>query len=65
VGARAVLDAILFRLRTGCQWNQLPARFPDASSVHRTFQRWARLGVFARIWAVLVERWWSAGGALR
>src|SRR5689334_20815088 len=56
VDARAALNAILFRLRSGCQWNQLPERFPDDSSVHRTFQRWVHLGLFERIWAVLVEQ---------
>ena len=39
IGARAALDAIIYRLRTGCQWNQLPKEFPDDSSVHRTFSR--------------------------
>jgi putative transposase len=43
------LDAIIFRLRTGCQWNHLPTEeFPDDSSVHRTFQRWVELGVLER-----------------
>src|SRR6185295_18394647 len=50
VDARACLDAILYRLRTGVQWNHLPKDFPDDSSVHRTFQRWAVRGVFVRIW---------------
>lgn len=59
---RATLNAILFRLRSGCQWNQLPERFPDDSSVHRTFQRWVRLGLFARLWAVLVEQCNELGG---
>ena len=54
IDARAALDAIIFRLRTGCQWNQLPKEFPDDSSVHRTFQRWVELGVLEQIWAVLV-----------
>lgn len=36
IAARSVLDAIIFRLRSGCQWNQLPSEFPDDSSVHRT-----------------------------
>jgi transposase len=62
ISARAALDAIIFRLRSGCQWNQLPERFPDDSSVHRTFQRWVRLGVFVQIWAVLVERCDELGG---
>jgi len=55
IDSRAALDAIIFRLRSGCQWNQLPSEFPDDSSVHRTFQRWVERGVFDRIWAVLVH----------
>jgi transposase len=62
VEARRTLDAILFRLRSGCQWNQPPERFPDDRSVHRTFQRWVRLGVFARIWATLLEHCAELGG---
>jgi transposase len=49
VDARAVLNAILFRLRSRCQRNQLPERFPDDSTVHRAFQRWVRLGLFERL----------------
>ena len=55
IDARAALDAIIFRLRTGCQWNHFPKEFPDDSSVHRTLQRWIELGVLERLWAVLVE----------
>jgi putative transposase len=54
IDARAALDAIIFRLRSGCQWNQLPASFPDDSSVHRTFVRWADRQVFETIWADLI-----------
>ena len=56
INVRAALDAIIFRLRSGCQWNRLPQEFPDDSSVDRTFQRWVRAGVLARVWAVLVEQ---------
>jgi putative transposase len=49
-------------LRSGCQWNRLPREFPDDSSVHRTFQRWVRTGVFERIWAALVEHCAELGG---
>jgi transposase len=62
VDARRTLDAIIFRMRSGCQWNQLPERFPDDSSVHRTFQRWVRAGVFERIWAVLIGCCEELGG---
>ena len=54
VPARPILDAIIYRGRTGCQWNWLPQEYPDDSTVHRTFQRWVRLGVLERIWATLV-----------
>jgi putative transposase len=62
IDPRRVLDAVIFRLRTGCQWNRLPKEFPDDSSVHRTFQRWVELGVLDRIWAKLVEECEQLGG---
>jgi len=62
IDPRGALDAIIFRLRSGCQWNRLPREYPDDSSVHRTFQRWVRLGVFERIWAVLLEACEDLGG---
>ena len=68
VDQRAALDAIIFRMRSGCQWNRLPQEFPDDSSVHRTFQRWVELGVLDLIWERLVEEceensvgWTSSG----
>jgi putative transposase len=71
---RAAINGIIFRLRSGCQWNQLPRRFGDDSSVHRWFQRWCLNGVFQRVWAVLVEecdelgavdwKWQAADGML-
>jgi putative transposase len=62
IDPRAALDAIIFRLRSGCQWNHLPAEFPDDSSVHRTFQRWQQLGLFERIWAELLHECAELGG---
>lgn len=65
VDAHRTLDALIFRMRSGCQWNQLPERFPDDSSVHRTFQRWVHLGVFERIWSTLLARCEELGGVDR
>ena len=56
IDQRAALDAIVYRLRSGCRWNHLPKEFPDDSSVHRTYQRWERLGVLHRVLDVLAER---------
>jgi putative transposase len=51
---RRVLDGVIFRLRSGCQWNQLPERFGSDSTVHGWFQRFVEDGVLEQIWAVLV-----------
>jgi putative transposase len=55
VDQRAALDAIIFRMRSGCQWNRLPKDFPDDSSVHRTFQWWIEMGILDLIWASLLQ----------
>jgi putative transposase len=52
---RNVLDAIIFRIRTGCQWNHIPRVYGDDSTIHRTFQHWVEIGLFAQLWALLVE----------
>lgn len=62
IDPRAALDAIVYRLRSGVQWNHLPAEFPDDSSVHRTFQRWQRLAIFERIWALVQAECEARGG---
>jgi putative transposase len=59
---RAVFDAVIFRLRTGCQWNWLPREYPDDSTVHRHFQRWVERGIFDRIWAEVQEACEELGG---
>jgi putative transposase len=74
IDQRAALNGIIFQMRSGCQWNSLPEKFGDDSSVHRTFQRWVRKGALKAIWAKLVEnceelggvdwQWQSADGAM-
>lgn len=61
-GQREALNGIIYSMRTGCQWNQLPRQFGDDSSVHRTMQRWVVKGVFERIWAVLIDNCQELGG---
>jgi putative transposase len=50
---RAVLDAILYVLRTGCQWRYLPKDFPPKSTVWRYFDAWRRDGTLDAIHDVL------------
>jgi putative transposase len=54
VDLRRVVDAVIFRMRSGCQWNQLPERFGSGSTVHRWFQRFVQDGVLEELWAALL-----------
>jgi ATP sulfurylase len=48
---RVVLAAIVYRLRTGCQWNALDETgICSSSTAHRRFQQWAEQGVFLELW---------------
>jgi len=52
--ARKILNGIIYRFRTGCQWNHLPEKYGDDSTVHRTFQRWVEINLFEMLWTLLV-----------
>jgi putative transposase len=52
---RRVLDGIIYRMRSGVQWNQLPRAFGADSTVHGWFQRFVADGVLREIWAELVR----------
>ena len=38
-----VFCGLLYGLRTGCQWRQLPHDFPKWRTVHAYFQKWSEL----------------------
>jgi putative transposase len=72
---RAALNAILFVLRTGCQWNALNATgICSSTTAYRRFRAWLEAGVFERFWrAGLLEydrlkgidwSWLAVDGAL-
>ena len=52
---RLFVDAVLYRYRTGIPWRDLPARFGHWKIVHQRFGRWARSGVFDRIFKLLAS----------
>jgi transposase len=47
--SRDVLNGILWILRTGAQWADLPERYPPYQTCHRRYQRWVREGLFERV----------------
>lgn len=52
---RAVLNGILWVLRTGAPWADLPSRYPPYQTVHRRFQRWNQQEVFKQILIALAQ----------
>lgn len=46
---RDVVDAILYLVRTGCQWRYLPGDFPPRSTVWRYFNQWRHNGTLDTI----------------
>jgi transposase len=57
-----MLSAILFVLRTGVPWRDLPEQYGPWSSVYARYRRWCDSGLFARMFAVLAK---GAVGQLR
>ncbi|MBB2914487.1 transposase [Streptosporangium becharense] len=53
---REIVDAILYVVRTGCAWRQLPVDFPPWQTVYWHFVRWEDQGVTQRIVDVLRRR---------
>ena len=52
---REVLDGILWILRTGAQWADLPDRYPPYQTCHRRFQEWVRSGVLDTVLQALAR----------
>lgn len=40
------MSGILYRLRTGCQWDAIPSEFGSRSTCYRRFVEWTHAGVF-------------------
>ena len=52
---RDVLNGILWILRTGAPWKDLPERYPPYQTCHRRFQRWIEEGVLGGVLEALAE----------
>jgi len=50
-----VLNGILWILRTGAPWADLPDRYPSYQTCHRRFQHWVRAGLLRSILEVLAR----------
>jgi transposase len=46
---RLFVEAVLYRYRTGMPWRDLPERFGEGTKIHTRFSRWAKSGVWERL----------------
>lgn len=46
---RTILNGILWRLRTGAPWRDLPARYGRWQTVYSRFRRWRAAGIWERL----------------
>lgn len=61
---RLVLDGVIYRMRSGVQWNRLPRRFGSDSTVHGWFQRFVADSVLVEIWAAVAGECDELGAVL-
>ena len=59
---RDVLNGVLWVLRTGAPWKDLPERYPPYQTCHRRFQRWNEEGVLEEVLRALAEDLKERGG---
>ena len=50
---RLFVEAVLYRYRAGIPWRDLPERFGGWKNTHTRFSRWARSGVWERVFSAL------------
>ena len=56
VDDRRVINGIFYVLRTGSPWRDLPARYGPYTTVYNRYNRWAKAGVWLRMFEALAAR---------
>jgi transposase len=53
---RQVLEGILWVLRSGARWRDLPQDYPSASTCWRRLRNWEAQGVWLELWRTFIRR---------
>ena len=53
LGDRQFIDAVLYRVKTGVPWRDLPERFGPWKTVYNRFSNWADRGVWQKVFKAL------------
>jgi len=52
---RRILSGVIHVLKVGCRWQDCPAIYGPPTTVYNRFNRWARRGLWQRLFQALVE----------
>ncbi len=52
---RLFVEAVIYRYRAGIPWRDLPERFGDPIKIHTRFSRWAKSGVWKKLFEMLAS----------
>ncbi len=57
VDDRRVISGIIFVIRNGLRWRDVPASYGPHKTIYNRFIRWSEMGVFGRIFGAIAESW--------
>ncbi len=52
---RLFVNGVLWVLRSGAHWHDLPERYGKYKTLHKRFSRWAKSGVWEKVFASLIK----------
>jgi len=56
MASRSCVEGILWILRSGARWKDMPSRFPSATTCWRRHRAWTRAGIWEKAWARLIRQ---------
>lgn len=62
---RRIVDGMLYEVKRGCQWRQMPSNFPPWQSVYQQYRNWRDCGAWERVTQRLREQGHAHGGDRR
>jgi transposase len=57
---RSIINGILWRLRCGAPWRDVPPKYGSWNTIYRRFRRWSEAGVWESVAVTLAESWRTA-----
>jgi putative transposase len=55
ISRHRIVNAVLYQVKNGCQWRDLPSDFPNWQTVYSQFRRWQLDGTWAVVLAALAK----------